>query len=56
MVVMENNQENQVNNISKESENSNIEIIGEYINNNTKIECKCLICENIFFMTPKNFI
>ena len=34
--------------------NSNIKIIGEYINNNTKIECKCLICRNIFFMTPKN--
>lgn len=34
--------------------NPNIKIIGDYINNHTKIKCECLICGNIYFMIPKN--
>jgi very-short-patch-repair endonuclease len=32
--------------------NPNIKIIGEYVNSKTKIECKCLIDGNIFFISP----
>lgn len=34
--------------------NPNVKIIGDYINNHTKIKCECLICGNIYFMIPKN--
>ena len=29
-----------------------VKIIGEYVNCKTKIKCKCLICNNLFEMTP----
>lgn len=35
-------------------EDNSIEIIGEYVNCHTKIECRCLRCGNIFKMTPIN--
>ena len=36
--------------------NPKIEILGEYINNATKIKCKCLIEGNIWEVTPRNLI
>lgn len=36
--------------------NPNIEVIGEYINNRTKIKCKCLLCNNEFMGDPKNML
>ena len=51
MVVMENNQENQVNNISKESGNSNIEII-EFSNDTS--ESKGILSDNTATTEPQN--
>ena len=52
MVFMENNQENQVNNnISKESENSNIEII-EFSNDTS--ESKGILSDNTATTEPQN--
>lgn len=34
--------------------NPNIEIIGEYISWNDKIECKCCICNNTWYPVPSN--
>lgn len=36
--------------------NSNIEILGEYINSHTKIECRCLLCEHKWSTSPNNLI
>lgn len=36
--------------------NSNINIVGEYKNNKTKIKCLCLIHNKFFEMTPKNLL
>lgn len=36
--------------------NPNIEIIGEYTKLKEKIECKCLLCNNIWFPTPANLL
>lgn len=36
--------------------NNKIEILGRYVNSKTKIECKCLLCGNIWFPTPKNLL
>ena len=36
--------------------NSNIIVVGEYINNKTKIEHKCKICKNVWFSTPHNIL
>ena len=36
--------------------NSQIEVIGEYTNNATPIECKCLKCENSFKIIPRNLL
>lgn len=34
--------------------NSNIEIVGDYINARTKIACKCRVCNNLWESTPDN--
>ena len=34
----------------------NIEILGTYINNETKIGCKCKVCEHEWKSTPKNLL
>lgn len=34
--------------------NSPVEIIGELENWNKKVECKCLLCNDIFYITPTN--
>ena len=39
-----------------ETGNENIEIIGRYINSNTKIECRCIKCGNIWNANPYNLI
>lgn len=36
--------------------NPNISILGDYKNTNTKIECKCLLCENVWEATPSNLL
>jgi predicted nucleic acid-binding Zn-ribbon protein len=36
--------------------NSDLEIVGEYYNSNTHIECRCKICNNNFFALPSNLI
>ena len=36
--------------------NPNIEICGQYINNSTKIKCKCLICGNEWEALPTNLL
>ena len=36
--------------------NNNIEIIGEYINSHTQIECKCLLCGHRWSTSPNNLI
>jgi len=36
--------------------NPNIDILSDYINNKTKIECKCLICNYIWCAEPHNLL
>ena len=36
--------------------NSNIEILGNYIDNKTKVECKCLVCGNKWNVLPKSLL
>ena len=36
--------------------NPNIEVLGEYVNSNTKIKCKCLIDNNIWYPIPSNLL
>lgn len=36
--------------------NPNIEILGNYIDNKTKIECRCLICGNKWNVLPKSLL
>lgn len=36
--------------------NSNIEVLGNYINARTKIECRCKIHNNIFYPTPDHLL
>lgn len=36
--------------------NPNIEILGEYINTHTKIECKCKICKTTWYGYPSNLL
>lgn len=36
--------------------NPNIEILGKYIGLKEKLECKCLLCNNIWFPTPANLL
>jgi len=36
--------------------NPQIEVIGEYINNSTKIECRCLFCGHTWMSLPTNLI
>ena len=36
--------------------NSNIEVLGEYLNNRTKIEVKCKICEYQWYTEPRHLI
>lgn len=36
--------------------NPNVEIVDEYIDSNTKIKCRCLICNGIFYMKPSHLI
>ena len=36
--------------------NPQIEIIGEYINNSTKIKCKCFRCNHIWMSLPTNLV
>lgn|SRR5574344_1245565 len=33
-----------------------IEVVGEYINNKTKIECKCKLCNKTFFNSPTKML
>lgn len=35
-------------------ENPNVKIIGEYVDTNTNIECRCKICNNVWFANPSN--
>lgn len=42
-----------INDISK-TKNPNIKILGKYINSKTKIECLCLICNNIYYASPNS--
>lgn len=39
-----------------ESINPDVEIVGEYYNSHTKIECKCKICNDIFSASPTNLL
>lgn len=39
-----------------QNNNLPIEIIGEYINNRTKIKCKCTLCNKEYFVTPNSII
>ena len=36
--------------------NPNLLVIGDYVKNNVPIECKCLICGNIFYSAPSNLL
>ena len=36
--------------------NPNIEILSEYINNKTKVKCRCLICGYIWFAEPRKLL
>ena len=36
--------------------NSNIEVVGKYINNKTNVECKCKICNGTLYISPINAI
>lgn len=36
--------------------NSNIKITNKYINNRTKVECECLICDCVWSSTPSNLL
>ena len=36
--------------------NPNIKILGNYIDNKTKIECRCLICDNEWDVLPKSLL
>lgn len=38
------------------SRNDTIEVIGKYINDSTKIRCKCKICGNIWDVKPNNLL
>ena len=35
---------------------SNIEILDKYINNYTKIKCKCLVHDHVWSITPNNLL
>jgi hypothetical protein len=36
--------------------NSNIEVLGEYVDSKTHIEVKCMVCGNIWFSAPNNLL
>jgi very-short-patch-repair endonuclease len=36
--------------------NPNIKLLGQYINNKTKVECVCLQCNHKWFVTPHNLL
>lgn len=36
--------------------NSNIKVLGEYKTTQTKIECKCLVCENVWYVKPNKLL
>ena len=36
--------------------NKNIEVLGEYVNNHTKIKCRCLLDNNVWFPTPMSLL
>lgn len=37
-------------------ENQFVEVIGDYIDSETPIECKCLLCDNIWYPRPLNLL
>ena len=36
--------------------NPNIEILDDYIDSKTKLKCRCLLCDGIFYMKPSHLI
>lgn len=36
--------------------NPNIEILDDYIDNKTKLKCRCLLCDGIFYMKPSHLL